>query len=456
MRRRFGKVLSILLAATLTFGCLTGCGNTNEEKTSSTVTSEKTETKTQESEVQKETESVVEEKDYKDVEFRVSWWGSDARHNSTIAWLETFEKEHKNLSIDVEYSGFGDYWTKLSTQATGSELPDVVQMSFAYVKEYADNGLLLPLDEYVESGALDLSNASGDMLSTGVIDDKLVAITTGVNVASFAYNPAVLEKAGVTISATPTMDEFIDVCKKVYDATGAMAEAPAVLDYFRTVGETLYSDDLKSLGVSADAVVSLFEFIADGVEYGYLPGPNTAITNTTSAMAEGKMWLAWSASNLVGTLEQQTGLDLEHLAIPSSDANKAPSCYQPTMMWAVSSTCKNPELAVELINYYVNSSVTYDLTGMDRGVPISSEMREYLVPKMSDAEVAMVEFHDMLDEGGCIDSYNLLTPSGAAEVSALLAEYLELVKFGTLTEKDFLAKAEEFIEKGNAILSSVE
>lgn len=452
MRRRFGKVLSVLLVASLAFGCFTGCGNTNEGKTS-TVVSEKTETKTQESAVQKETEPVVEEKDYKDVDFRVSWWGNDSRHNSTISWLETFEKEHNNLRIDVEYAGFADYFTKLSTQATGGELPDVSQMSFAYVKEYADNELLLPLDEYIGSGKLDFTNIPDSMVSAGRINGEMVAVTTGVCVATYVYNPLILEKAGVTISKTPTIEEYIDVCKKVYDTTGAMASAGDFGAFFRAMGESLYQEGQNKVGVTAETVKLFFEYLADGVEYGYFPTPNSGITSTAEALNEGKLWCAYITSNALGTNEANSGVDLEFFASPHTEKGNA-ACFQPTMMWVIPATCEDPDLAVELLNDYFNDSDTYDYIGLDRGVPVNSEILKRLTPTMTDAEKEMCEFHDYLMEGGHLTDAYLLEPSGAAEVNATLNGYIESILYGTLERAKFQESAESFVEKANEILDS--
>ena len=393
--------------------------------------------------------------DYKDVEFRASWWGGDARHNTTIEWLEGFESEHNNLTIDVEYAGFGDYWTKLATQAAGHELPDFMQMSFAYVGEYANNGLLLPLDDYIADGTIDFTNIDESMVSSGIINDQMVAIPTGVCVAGYVYNPELLEQVGVTISKTPTMDEFIDVAKKVYDATGAVTVMGDYDTFFRAYGEELFTADGKAIGVSADAVVELFKFWADGMEYGYLMGPDTAITDPESGLANGQMWSTWLASNLKGGTEQNTGLKLEYFAHPSTDANPAVSCFQPTMMWCVSADTENKDLAVELMNYYFNNTATYDLVAMDRGVPVSSAIREYLAPTMTEADVEMIEFHDYLTENDKISNYNLINPKGWTEVTALLAEYVERVQYGMLTEADFEAAAAEFIAKANELISSL-
>jgi multiple sugar transport system substrate-binding protein len=70
------------------------------------------------------------------VELRVAWWGSQDRHNRTIKAIELFQKKYPNIKVTYEFAGWGDYWTKMTTQAAGRNLPDVMQQDYAYVTEW--------------------------------------------------------------------------------------------------------------------------------------------------------------------------------------------------------------------------------------------------------------------------------------------------------------------------------
>ncbi|MYH65665.1 MAG: extracellular solute-binding protein [Chloroflexi bacterium] len=86
---------------------------------------------------------------------RISWWGSQNRHDRTIAAIELYEELNPDIDIVYEFQGWGDHWTKLSTQAAGGELPDIMQHDYARIEEWVANGLLMPLDGYIESGVID-------------------------------------------------------------------------------------------------------------------------------------------------------------------------------------------------------------------------------------------------------------------------------------------------------------
>src|SRR5262245_50346794 len=83
------------------------------------------------------------------VELRVAWWGSQDRHNRTIKAIELFQKKYPNIKVTFEFAGWNDYWTKMTTQAAGRNLPDVMQQDSAYISEWATRGIIAPLDDYV-------------------------------------------------------------------------------------------------------------------------------------------------------------------------------------------------------------------------------------------------------------------------------------------------------------------
>lgn len=94
------------------------------------------------------------------VELRIAWWGSQNRTTRTLDVIKLFEKEHPNIKISPEYASYDDYFTKLTTQAAGKSLPDLIQQDYPYIAEWVSRDLLLPLDDYVSNGSLNLKGVS--------------------------------------------------------------------------------------------------------------------------------------------------------------------------------------------------------------------------------------------------------------------------------------------------------
>ena len=72
-------------------------------------------------------------------ELRIAWWGSQNRHDRTIAVIELFEELHPEIDVVYEFSGWEDHWTKMATQAAGGNLPDIMQQDYARLEEWVES-----------------------------------------------------------------------------------------------------------------------------------------------------------------------------------------------------------------------------------------------------------------------------------------------------------------------------
>src|SRR5947208_14353 len=113
------------------------------------------------------------------VQLRFAWWGSQDRHNRTIKAIELFQQMHPNVSITYEFAGFTDYFTKMATYATGGNLPDLMQQDYATIDQWNSNGLLLPMDEYVNDNTINLKDVPKGSIDGGRISGKLIALNLG-------------------------------------------------------------------------------------------------------------------------------------------------------------------------------------------------------------------------------------------------------------------------------------
>ena len=63
--------------------------------------------------------------------------------------IANFEKDNKDIKVNVELVPYNDYFTKLQTLMAGDKAPDVFELNFENFVSYADKGALLDLDEYL-------------------------------------------------------------------------------------------------------------------------------------------------------------------------------------------------------------------------------------------------------------------------------------------------------------------
>ncbi|MGL4796957.1 MAG: ABC transporter substrate-binding protein [Paraclostridium sp.] len=90
------------------------------------------------------------------VELRYSIW--DNTHKEAIETLiSEYETEHPNVDISLEIISNGDYWTKMETAAAGGSAPDIFWVDARRFGTYADNKMLIPMDEYIKENNIDMS-----------------------------------------------------------------------------------------------------------------------------------------------------------------------------------------------------------------------------------------------------------------------------------------------------------
>lgn len=457
MKKRMIKHLSLLLASVMLVGC--GQQTANSVESSSTNTSEVASSSTVEStQPSSEVESVepsvaLEDVDFSGVEFRIAWWGGDARHNATLELLKDFGSKYKNLTVKEQYSGFNDYFTQIETQLTGNIEPDVYQMDWSKILSFVESDQLLDLTPYIESGALDLSNVDPSTIAIGEMNGGNYAIATGINAPLYLYNPAIAEEAGVDVTRAIVWDDLVDICKKVYDKTGARAQFDFE-GFIRACGETYFTEDGKAVGFSPETLAAWWEFQTEGMEYGFIASPENMPDDTVTAISEGDYWIAYRFTNQLEIMEKDAATDMEWFAYPISDKNTATSFLKPNTLWAIKADTENPDLAVAFLNYWVNDTKVYEICGIDRGFPISSEVAEYLEPNFSDSNKEVVEILNYLAEEKLLSPIEPPAPSKSGEAKDELSLYAEQVDYGMIDTKDFLNTAEEAISKMNKVLQS--
>lgn len=454
------KVALWLMCMALTLGTI-GCGNQNDSNsgTSEVATGDTSESSQGETEAEEETGTETE--DYSDVEFRIAWWGGDTRNTQTVEIIENFEKKYPNLKIDVEYGEFGDHFTRLTTQATAGNLPDIYMMDYSKINEFVNAGQLEPLDSYIEKGIIDLSDVEESFLSGGIVDGGMYAVTTGINAPCFYYDPAVLEKLNLSLNQAPKWGELIEVIKTVYEETGEQAfmepnEASLGI-YLRSLGKSIYAEDNSGYGFEPEDLASFLEIFYDLYESGAATSSAEYGGEIETCMQDGtgiwlKMWEDGHTNALVLN-EEQSGKRLSLCTYPSADEGSESGTYlKPTMLWGISATSENKELAAEFINYFVNDPYVYDVCGTDRGVPISAAMRDYISDKVSETEKYILDFINYLSDG-VATAISPAAPTGAGEADANIVELYQRLYYGQLGKEELLDAARTAMEKGNAILA---
>jgi multiple sugar transport system substrate-binding protein len=159
------------------------------------------------------------------------------------------------------------YIERLTVQAAAGELPCVTQTQSTFLATYARRGVLTPLDELVQVGAIDVSGIPNEILETGRVGGKLYMLPTGTFLRLVAFNAAMAEQHG--IAAPPKRGSF-DEYKQwllaaqqklptgVYAAENEGASLFTLYSWVAGHGQKFFEG--QSLGFQPDLLASYFEF----------------------------------------------------------------------------------------------------------------------------------------------------------------------------------------------------
>lgn len=396
---------------------------------------------------------------------RIAWWGSQERHNATIKALDEYA-EQKNTKFSYEYTSWTSYFENLATQAVGNNLPDIIQMSTTDIINYAKNKQIIDLQPYVDEKIIDTTNMEAASLDGGKVEGQLSGITTGVNTVAVVYNKDIFEQAKVDAPSDEwTWTEFLNTAKTIYDATGIQTEIPflsearwAVEAMVRSYGYDLFSEDGKSLPWAEDekviaGVAKTIQDIYNGVQEGYLVNPEEQVAWSTTEdyyIVKDKAAMSLTLSNYYSNYSQALGKELGIVMLPvMEDGSQSGMYLNSNMYWCISSNCKNPEAAAEVINYLINDVDAAKTIGVDRGISLSSAVRDML-SSSADIDTYTKNTLDYVGRVSAkVDSTNPADPINSAELISVLKNDYIAVMYGEMTAEDCVG---DFITQAQSIL----
>ena len=378
------------------------------------------------------------------VTLRIAWWGSQDRHDRTLAVIELFEQKYPHIRIEAEFAGWGDYWDRIATQAAGRNLPDIFQQDMQYIALYASRGMLADLTRYVESGALDTTHIADSELSGGRIDGKLYGINLGSNALVGLYDPELFARAGAAPPGPEwTWDDYVSIAEAVHSRLGIYFAGGlpggnlfhAFQHVLRQRGLSLYSADGRSLGYSDDRFLAdLLALERDLVNRGILAPPAVRDEVTSiedDLLVTGKAATAWHWSNAIVAMGAAAGRPLGLITPPKAANQVKEGLYiKPSMFFSVAETSPHKDEAILFLNFFINDVEANKILFAERGVPISSRVRSALEPMLTHAQAQMFAYLDLVTRHSSpIDPPE---PPGHAEVLAILEDVQSMVLHGEL------------------------
>lgn len=432
------KLIAGFLAAVMTLGTLAGCGGSSNEGE---------ETTSQDSETQEEASGEKEK-----IVFWCSHTSEEAKafEAAIAAFNESQDKyEVEGLSVMDKQ--------KIIVALSGSDAPDVVEVSNQDIISYANSGLVEDLDSMASEDGYDLEGIyAGQALESNTVEDTLYGLPFAAQIIQMFYNKDILEEIGYT-EPPKTMEELYEMAEKAteVDADGnitrlgyplfPLASARQELIYsfggrwWSEDGETLTPDDPLIL----DSLNMNMQFREKyGVEkvQAFVASANTNRYTENDMFFAGKQLFRFDGPWLA-TMAADWGPDVNYgvALTPGTEANpdlQGTSRYE-TNSLAIPVVANNKEGAWEFAKFFTNSDSTKDTLMEIGNLPTQLNLYE-------DADIlAMPNYEVFIDALKKENGVQYPKIADLSKYTSLIEEYLDYVYNGIKTPEDAMAELAE-------------
>lgn len=306
----------------------------------------------------------------------VSWWGNDPRHEYMISGLRYFESINPDISIDYSYAIWNGYENRYQMLMRSHNNADVMQINYAWLTKYSSDGKGY-YDLSTLSDVIELDNFSEADLATGTINGVLNALPTAYNTSCFFYNGDIYRSYGLDIPSTwDDLFTAADIMRDdgMYPIGMIYKHAFLVLNawFEQNYNKELFDSAGNYIG-TYDDIYSILEFLGQLVDSKVLMPPSEFEVSYfgSQTVAGVSCWASDSQRYCSDLVDDNVDVVVgDFLRI--SSASSSGWYIKPATMFAISSTCENPQEAGQVLNYLLNSPDFILLQGTERGIPVSS------------------------------------------------------------------------------------
>lgn len=350
MKKRF---LGLALTGFLAFS-LTACsGGNNNAQTSAQQSMDES---MQQSGKEETESSQTGDKDMVEIAY-ACWDAGQAKLLKTVA--EEFEKENPGIRIDIQVSGWNEYWTGLEAAATGGSLPDTFWMHSNNIYYYASNDQLLDLTPYIEKSELvDLGNYPEGLVDIYSLEGKQYAIPKDYDTIGLWYNKTVFDEAGLSYpDETWTWKDLKEAAKKLtaedksrYGMCAGLHNQEGFYNFIYQNGGSVIDDNMKSGYANPETIGGVdeyFSFVREGLspEIYDDKARAEAIQNGQCAMG---LFGSWNLSGFAANDFMKENFDCA--VLPMSNEGGKASIFN-GLGNAVAVNTKHPEEAWKWVEY---------------------------------------------------------------------------------------------------------
>lgn len=362
------KVLATILCAAMTLSTLVGCGAEKAAPAADAATEPATEETAAEPAAEAPADAV---------EIHYAYW-QDTLGGYLEECKANFEAANPGVTIVLEPTAWGEYWTKLETAATGGAVADVFQMNGPNIGKYADAGVVTPIDGFLANSDIDLANYPAAMNDLYNIDGAQYGIAIDYDTIGLWYNKELFDAAGLDYPSKDwTWDDMVAAAAALTDeANGIYGIAAGYNDqgcFYNTVpmsGGYILNEDKSASGYSLPETRAGIQCWVDLIKKGYSPSQASLTENADYIQfMSGKIGMMfagdWYAATFVTDDAFKTKCDCQYL--PMINGNRVSVIHGKAN--CISSASANQEMAWKWVEYLASEEANTILGNSGAAIP---------------------------------------------------------------------------------------
>ncbi|WP_078378786.1 ABC transporter substrate-binding protein [Sutcliffiella halmapala] len=313
----------------------------------------------------------------------VALWDENTKEavNASIA---AFNEKHPDVKVNVTYTPWADYWTKLKTSIGGGSGPDVFWMNGPNFYQYSTQGLIKNLEPFIEGD----NQFSKDLYFPAVVDlysldNNLYAAPYFVDAVGLYYNKELFDEAGIPYpDETWTWEDIEKVGSQLTDPENGVygyvahvvQSQSGYYNLMHQAGGYIVSDDKSTSGFNTPEAKEAFTFIQSLIDKGISPSAQTQIeTKPEQLFISGKVAMLPRISVSAAEFEGELG---DALGVASLPKGKQDAAIVHGIGWAMNEKTKDEDLTWELIKSLANEDGNRVIAESGFSIPAMKEISD--------------------------------------------------------------------------------
>ncbi|MCX4878803.1 ABC transporter substrate-binding protein [Streptomyces sp. NBC_00847] len=391
------------------------------------------------------------------VVLRYTWWGNPDRAARTEQAVALFEKHHPGVQVQTSFSGYDAYKQKLAIQATGGDAPDVMQLDYRQIDQYASGHVLLDLGKVKDD--LRTGEIDAGLLATGRVNGAQYAVPQGRGTETVVYDVAAWKASGVPLPKQGwTWSQWADDTRALARKTGRPgATDPGQSEdafevWLRGRGKALYTEDGR-LGFTAGDLTRWWTFTDRLRREGAVsPAGQTtqldgSVENTPLGRGKAIADFNWDAPSSGYLALVKGGVALAPM--PSGEDGTPGQYFKPSMFLGIGSHTGHRKEAAELVGFLLNDGQAAEILGATRGIPVNETVRSRTASQLKDFDKTVADFQTSLE--GTLKNPPQAPPSGDNALQTTFQRDYDQVSYERMSPRE---AAQNYVTEAKAELRS--